>query len=112
MFTSLGRAVLAGRPMKEVTARLEGLSKAFPKLSSTRKSEIGSLQIEPGLFNTAMISVVNIRGCESWRVTGSLDRKLGAFPLKIRKKYGEKKSKRQQRGQGRIWKGFISSKVI
>jgi len=37
MHTSLGRAVLASRPAKEVTARLEGLSTAFPKLSSMQK---------------------------------------------------------------------------
>lgn len=91
MHTSLGRAVLASRPAKEVTARLEGLSTAFPKLSSMQKSEMGSLQIEPWLFNTAVISAVNIRGCESWRVTDRLDGKLDAFPPKIRKRIkGEK----------------------
>lgn len=96
-----------------MTAGLERLSVALPKLSSTRNPERGSLRIELRLFSTAILLAVKIKikiwGCEGWQGTESSGRKGDAFQ---EKKIKNKRRKRLQGGQGRVWKDFITSKEI
>ena len=100
-FVYLGSKITAdGDTNSEIKTRIALASNAFNKLSNIWRSKIASKHIKLRLFNASVIPLLTY-GCESWKSTAIVDKKLVAFENRCLRKITNTN-----------WKDFKSNDIL
>ena len=100
-FTYLGRKVSNnGDTMKEINSHIAIAASAFTKLTNIWQSQDLSICTKVKLFRSCVIPVLTY-GCESWKSTKKIDKKLDSFENKCLRKLLKVK-----------WSDFVSNNTV
>ena len=100
-FTYLGSKVSNnGDTMKEINSRIAIAASAFTKLTNIWQSQDLSICTKVKLFRSCVIPVLTY-GCESWKSTKKIDKKLDSFENKCLRKLLKVK-----------WSDFVSNNTV